>query len=122
MSRIDRIEADLQKQMEETERWKREARIKDNTMKAKEKLSEMGLPSSMLDIMDVSSDEALAQSLEKATSIAEEIKQSTASSFASKYGQPAPKGGAADGVAIPKSYAEAKTKEEKIAFLKAKRE
>jgi predicted RNase H-like nuclease (RuvC/YqgF family) len=122
MSDLEKVQHELAIEREERQKWQREVRIKDNIAKAKDFLRENDLPDSMLDIMKVDDDESLKSSLEKAAHIAQEMQGKISKSFAEKYGQPAPKTGNSNGELVPpKSLAEAKTKEEKIAYLKAKR-
>jgi hypothetical protein len=122
MSTVERLELAVEKERAERERWQREAVIKENTGMAKDFLHKNNLPESMLSMMDVSSKEGLDASFEKARSIADEIRSSVAGDFASKYGQPAPHTGTGGvDTVVPRSYKEAKTKEEKIAFLQAQR-
>ena len=93
MSEIEKLREDFQRQQDETAKWMREARIKENTMKARDEISKLGLPMSTLEIMDVSSDEALAASLQRVSKFAEELKQTVSRDFATKHGQAPPKTG-----------------------------
>lgn len=121
MSELEKLREDVQRQQEETAKWMREARSKENSAKAKDFLHEHNLPLSMLDIVDTSSNEALDNSLNKIVDIAEEMKKGYAQQFASSNGQAGPKTGSGEAVRAPKSFKDAKTKDERIAYLRSQR-
>lgn len=90
---IEKLQAQLEQERSERQKWQREVAIKENTSKAKDFLHEKQIPADFVEFLNVSDSESMSQGLEKLSGLIEKIKSSFAEDFAKKNGQGAPKGG-----------------------------
>ena len=121
MSELEKLRADFEASEARRLESERQAKIERNRSFAKDLLREEGLPADALELLDVTDADTLAASFEKVKSMTSKVKETVAEQFASKYGHQAPKTGEGDAVKPPASLKAAKTKEEKIAYLKSMR-
>lgn len=91
--RLAKLNADLEHERTEREKWQRETRIKDNRVKAMEKVSELGLPTDAVDLLNLADDESMAGGLERLKAMGEKLKAQFADEYARGNGSNAPKGG-----------------------------
>lgn len=120
MGQSERTALELETLKAEIAKEKREAKLARNESSALKLIEEKGLPSSLVSYINIEDSETLTKSIESLEQIVSEYVKKALTDQAKKFGTGAPSGGTP--IEAPKSFHEAKTKAEKIAYLKSKRE